>query len=275
MKGKEFAKKLVIITGGSSGLGKALAERLITKRANLALVARNEKKLSAVREELLKKSQAGQKIESYPCDVSNFNEVEIAFKKIVETLGLPDILINSAGILREGYFEKVPLEIFQEVMAIDFFGALHCIKAVLPFFQIKGAGTIVNISSMAGLMGGFGYSAYCSAKFALNGLTETLRQELKPQGIKFHLVCPPEFESPMVEELNTYRSLENKKMVHTLPVLDAEQVADAVMRGIEKGKYMIIPGLLTRTIERANRWFPGLARVVADIRLKKFYQGPN
>jgi len=275
MISKKFEGKLVIITGGSSGLGKALASRFIEKGANLALLARDEKKLSLVKNELLKKSQAGQKIEAFSSDVSNFESVQKTFQKIVETLGLPDILINSAGILREGYFEKVPLEIFQEVMDIDFFGALHCIKAVLPYFQKKGGGTIVNISSMAGLMGGFGYSAYCSAKFALNGLTETLSQELKPQGIKFHLVCPPEFESPMVEELNTYRTLENKKMVHTLPVLSTEQVAEAVMRGIEKGSYMIIPGLLTRIIERANRWFPGLARVVADIRLKKFYRGPG
>ena len=79
--------------------------------------------------------------------------------------------------------------------------------AVMKLFRASGRGTIVNIASLGGRIASFGYTAYCSSKFALVGFTETLRCELAPRGIRVHLVCPPEFDSPMVEELNTYRTV--------------------------------------------------------------------
>jgi len=268
-----FKHRNVIITGGSSGLGKILAQRLVQRGANLALIARDEKKLKTVQEELSGLKSSDQKLEIFSCDVSDFVCVERTLREIVNLVGLPHLLINSAGILREGYFEKIPLETFQEVMAINYFGTLNCIKAVLPYFKKSGRGRIVNICSMAGLMGAFGYSAYCSSKFAVAGLTETLRAELKPQNIKFHLVCPPEFESPMVDELNKSRTKENLTVVHTMPVLSAESVADSVLKGIQKGNYLIIPGKITSGVQLLNRFFPGLTRAFIDWRIKKVYQG--
>jgi 3-dehydrosphinganine reductase len=264
-----FSKSVIIITGGSSGLGKALAQRLIREGASLALIARNEKKLRQVKEELSILYAGGQKIEIFSCDVSDYNSVEQTFGKIFETLGAPDILINNAGILKEGRFEELPLSTFRETMEIDFFGVLHCTRAVLPLFVKKGSGRIVNIASLGGRMASYGYAAYCSSKFALVGLTDTLRAEMKPRNVKVHLVCPGEFDSPMVEELNTYRTAENRMVTQTVPVLPLDVVADEIIRGIRKGRYLIIPGFMSRLLEWGNRLAPGISRFIVDYRIKK------
>lgn len=270
-----FNDAVTVITGGSSGLGKALGKRLVEKGAVLALIARDRSKLEKARDEMTGHSTGNPRVEIFPCDVSDDADVDKAFKAIADTLGMPDILINSAGILREGHFEKVPLSTFREVMDIDFFGVLNCTRAVLPYFRQKGRGRIVNISSLGGRIASFGYSAYCSSKFALVGLTDTLRVELKPQNIKVHLVCPGEFESPMVDELNTYRTIENRVLTQTVPVLPLDVVADEVVRGIQKGRYLIIPGFITRFLEMSSRWFPSISRLVVDFQIRRVYQGPQ
>jgi 3-dehydrosphinganine reductase len=270
-----FAGKTIIITGGSSGLGEALAHRLAARGANLALVARSHDKLNTVLKKIQSSGYPAQKVEAFSSDVREIESVEQTVKKIAAVVGEPDILINSAGILRENYFEALPVQTFQEIMGINFFGTLCWIKAVLPFFKKKGEGRIVNICSMGGLIGTFGYSAYCSSKHAITGLTSSLRVELKPQNIKCHLVCPSEFESPMVDDLNTYRTVENRKMVQTIPVMRIQKVADDIVRGIEKDKYLIVPGAVTRFFEKLNRYFPSLTRWTSDQIVRRCYRGPD
>ena len=270
-----FKDKVIIITGGSSGAGKEMAACLVRRGAHLALVARDREKLAAVKKELSAGLSPGQKIGIYSCDLTNPEAVEKSFQEIRAEIGPPDILINSAGVLYEGYFEKQTLKVFRELMEINFFGTVHCIRAVLPDFRQKGGGRIVNICSMAGLMGIFGYSAYCASKHAVAGLTHSLRHELKPQNIRFHLVCPGEFASPMVDKVNAYRSPENRALVHTVPVLTASEVAEVVLKGMERDEYLIIPGAAARLVERLGRWLPGISRSFTDWRLKKVYRGPR
>ncbi len=269
-----FKDTVIVITGGSSGLGKALAQRFVKSGANLALIARDKNKLVSVKDELSTICIAGQRIEIYPCDVSDYAATEKALNTVADTFGLPDILINSAGILREGYFEKLPLSTFRETMDINYFGILNCIKAIIPIFRKKGQGRIVNISSLGGKIGTFGYAAYCSSKFAIVGLTDVLRAELKPLNIKFHLVCPGEFESPMVDDLNTYRTTENRVVTQTVPVLSLDVVADEVIRGIQKDCYLIIPGFIARFLEMTSRWFPSIIRAIIDFQINRVYKGP-
>ncbi|HHO76557.1 MAG TPA: SDR family NAD(P)-dependent oxidoreductase [Deltaproteobacteria bacterium] len=270
-----FKDSFIVITGGSSGLGKALAQRFIKCGANLALIARDKNKLSMIREDLSALCTSGQRIEIFPCDVSDYAAIEKTMNTIADTIGLPDILVNSAGILTEGYFEKIPLSTFHEVMDINFFGILNCIKAILPIFRKKREGRIVNISSLAGKIGTFGYTAYCSSKFAVIGLTDVLRAELKPLNIKLHVVCPGEFESPMVDELNTYRTTENRVVAQTVPVLSLDAVADDVIKGIEKERYLIIPGFIARFLEMTSRWFPSISRAIIDYQISRVYRSPQ
>jgi len=264
-----FENKIVVITGGSSGLGKALAQRFAMSGAHLALIARNENKLLQVRQELSALCAGQKKVEIFSCDVSDDHAVKQTFTEITETIGVPDILINNAGILREGRFENLSLSTFRETMDIDFYGVLHCTKAVLAAFIKRGSGRIVNISSLGGRMASYGYSAYCSSKFALVGLTDTLRAELKPSNIQIHLVCPGEFDSPMVEELNTYRTDANRVVTQTVPVLPLRVVADEIVRGIRKNRYLIIPGRMSRILDLGNRLAPRISRFIVDYRIKK------
>ena len=143
-----FKGKNVIITGGSSGLGEELACRLAAKGANLALVARNQAKLGFVLEKIQSINNYQIKSKAFQNDVCEFESVEQTAKKIAETMGVPDILINSAGILNENYFEEHTTDAFKEVMDTNFFGTLYWIKAVLPYFKTKGKGRVVNICSM-------------------------------------------------------------------------------------------------------------------------------
>lgn len=263
-----FSDQNVIITGGSSGLGRALARRLADRGANLALIARDRSKLESTQRELSQVMGPSRKVLTYSCDVSDPAQVERTMADIAEELGSPTLLINSAGILREGRSDRVELRVYREVMEINYFGTLHCVKAVLPYFQERGGGWIVNICSLGGRMGIYGYSAYSSSKFAVLGLTESLRTELKPQNVRVQVACPSEFESPMVDELNKNRTRENRLLVHNIPVLDSETVADAVMEGMEKGRYMIMPGWVTRFFDFLNRCTPSLVRLTIDTELK-------
>jgi 3-dehydrosphinganine reductase len=270
-----FKNKLVVITGGSSGLGAELARRFIATGAHVALLARDVQKLAVIQAELAPALGTGQKLATYSCDVIDFAACERTMRRLVDQMGTPDVLINSAGLLREGYFDTLPMSAFQETMDVNYFGVLHCVRATLPYFQRAGSGRIVNIASMAGKVGTFGLSAYCASKFALVGLTEVLRSELTPRNIAVQLVCPGEFDTPMVRSVEATRTPENRVITHTVPPATVEEVANDVFRGIVNNRYSIIPGRITRVIDTLSRLLPGVLHKVLDARLKRVYVGPQ
>jgi 3-dehydrosphinganine reductase len=262
-----FKGKNIVITGGSSGLGLAIAKELAAKGAIVTLIARNQEKLDIAKAEIVK---TGGKAHAFSSDVSKIESITETFKKIVSEIGPPDILIYSAGILREGYFDKLSVETFREIMEINYFGVLNSIKAALPYI-IKRKGRIVNISSVAGLMGVFGYTPYCSSKFALVGLSESLRYEMKPLGVKVHLVCPSEFASPMTQNLNDTRTPENKAHTLTIPEYEIDIMVRDTVKGIEKGKYLIVPGMFCMITVWAARQFPAITRLVSDRSIRRVF----
>jgi 3-dehydrosphinganine reductase len=259
-----FKGKNVVIAGGSSGLGLALARRFAAEGATAILIARDEEKLELAKKEIIR---AGGTAHIFSTDVTHIEAVTKTFKRIAEEIGPPDMLVNSAGILREGYFDQLSLEIFREVMETNYFGTLHAIQAALPFL-IKRRGRIVNISSVAGLMGVFGYTAYCSSKFALNGLTESLRYEMKPLGVKVHLVCPSEFVSPMTLSLSETRTPENKAHTLTIPEYDLDTMVRDTVIGIKQERFLIIPGWWCRLMVWTAKIFPSLGRFISDRRIR-------
>ena len=217
-----FKDKVVLITGGSSGLGLGLASTLLEKNARVVLLARNLKKLEQTKEEL-KHCFSEQKIDIVSADVSDYESLRMVLVEKLKKLPALDMVINNAGVIREGYFQNLSMKDFETVIGINYFGCLHVTHITLPYLK-KSHGRLVNISSVAGLTGVFGYTPYCSSKHALVGLTESLRYELKPQGITVHLVCPPEFESPLVDDLETYRSPENRAHTLMIPKMKLETV---------------------------------------------------
>ncbi|MCC2637598.1 MAG: Short-chain dehydrogenase/reductase [Moraxellaceae bacterium] len=263
----------VILTGGSSGLGLALAEPLLRRGDHVTLVARDPVKLAEAVHHLMGKVP-GAKIDVLSLDVSGA-EVEAGLATAVARMGGLDLLINSAGILREGYFEKLTEQDYRQTFDINYFGTLRTIRAALPFLKQSGRGQIVNIASMAALTGVFGYTAYCSSKYALLGFSDALRAEMKPQGIKVQVVCPPEFDSPMVDALDQTRTPENQAHTLAIPKLGVSTVVDAIMAGLDKSPFLIVPGAQTRLMAFGIRCFPGFSRWVADHRIQAAYRGPH
>jgi 3-dehydrosphinganine reductase len=262
----------VVITGGSSGLGLALAEAFASQGASLTLLSRDLGKLEAAAA-AVRKAAPGAKVRVEAIDVADEPALDGAMQRAAEAQGGIDMLVNSAGILREGYFETVPMATFREVMETNYFGLIHATKAALPHLK-KSRGRLVNIASIAGLAGAFGYTAYCASKHALIGLSQSLRYELRPQGVHVHVVCPFEFDSPMVEELDTHRSPENRAQILIIPKTPVETIVKDTLSGLRKGRFMIIPGRLVRLAAFGIRHFPGPFRVLSDRTIARVYRGP-
>ena len=270
---KQQSRKIVI-TGGSSGLGLALARACILQGHAVALVARDPVKLESAAQ-ALRQLRANARVVVSATDVQNPDALQQAFQYIATELGGIDTLINSAGILREGYFETLPLQAHREVMDINYFGTLNTIHAALPYLKKTFKPSIINIASIAGLTGVFGYSAYCASKHALVGLSEVLRYELAPQGITVQLICPPEFDSPMVDALDLSRTPENREHTLTIPKVTVEVIVADVMRAMNGRNFFTVPGRLARLSALGLRHFPVVSRLIGDARVRKAYVGPQ
>jgi 3-dehydrosphinganine reductase len=236
-----FNQQHAIITGGSSGIGKATAKLLASRGANLSLIARDRAKLEAAKAEITQAFPNSQ-VSIFSADVSDRAQATQAITDAIAQQGAPDILITSAGIAHPGYFQELPLEVFEQTMAINYFGTLYCIKAALPSMEARRHGSIVLISSGAGLIGIYGYTPYSSTKFALRGLAESLRSELKVAGIQVAIVYPPDTDTPQLAEEKKTKPLETQKITESAAMWTAENVAIAIVKGIENKRFAIAPG---------------------------------
>ena len=238
-----YLDKHAIITGGSSGIGKAVAILLAQQGANLSLIARDRQKLAMAKEEISAAVDSDRQIFTVSADVANRQEITTAIEAAIARLGTPELLVTSAGMAHPGYFEEIPLEVFQQTMMVNYFGSLYSIKAVLPTMEANRRGNIVLISSGAGLIGIYGYSAYCPSKFALRGLAESLRGELKPKGIGITIVYPPDTDTPQLAAENKIKPPETKKITATAKTWSPQAVAQQILRGVEQNKFAIAPGM--------------------------------
>jgi len=240
----EAQYQLALITGGSSGIGLALARHLVQDGTSVCLLARDKKKLRAAKKELADQwSQKDQSVDILSCDITDYPALSKTLNAWTKRRGSPDLLINSAGVTYPGYFQDLDLGIFRQMMDGNFFGTLHTIKCLLPTMIERGSGTVVNISSQAGFVGVFGYSAYGASKYAVRGLSDVLRAEMKPLGIQVSVVFPPDTQTPQLDFEAPLKPPETKAIAGSAKVLSADQVAQSILKGVRKGKYVIIPGL--------------------------------
>ena len=248
-----FNQEHVIITGGSSGIGKAVAKLLVQEGANVSIIARDQEKLDQAQTELQAlKINSQQSILALTADVAEEEEITQAIKNAIAQLGHPHILITSAGIAIPGYFMEITTAVFNRTMEVNYFGTLYAIRAVLPAMERARKGNIVLISSGAGLIGLYGYSAYSPSKFALRGLAESLRGELKPKGIKVSIVYPPDTDTPQLVAENKTKPPETKAITATAETWSPEGVAQAIIKGIVTSQFAIAPGLEMTLLDRLH-----------------------
>ena len=190
---ESLRNKTVLITGGSSGIGKATALRLAHHGAQVALVARNRESLEQVRAEIV---QAGGAALAVPADVTDAEQVRHAVEATVSHFGKLDILICSAGLSMRTYFEGSQLEAMERVMCVNFFGTLYATHFALPHVK-KTKGSLVAISSATGKRGIPSYAIYGASKFAIQGLYEALHLELARDGVHVGVVSPAFVDTPL------------------------------------------------------------------------------
>jgi 3-dehydrosphinganine reductase len=268
-----FKQQHIIITGGSSGIGKATAKLFAKQGANIYLISRDFHKLNLAQIEIQNECVLPeQKIMIFSADVGDRPQIETTIKSIIDNHGEPDILINSAGIAHPDYFQKLSLDVFEKTMAINYFGSLYCIKAVLPAMEKRKKGHIVMLSSGAGLIGIFGYSAYSSSKFAIRGLAESLRGELKLLGINISIVYPPDTDTPQLQQENKTKPKETKMITESVKIWSPEAVAQEIIKGINNKNFIITPGIEMTILAKFHSLISSLINHKLDHQIAKIKQ---
>ncbi len=256
---KDFTNRKVFITGGSSGIGLSTAEMLFERGANIVIFARDEKKMKRAGKRIEKRRRDGaQTIDMVRMDVANPRDVARKFDRAVKSFGAPDVLIASAGIGAADVFENISAKTFDAIMKTNVYGVRETVAAALPHMKEKG-GAIVLMSSEGGLIGMYGYTAYAASKYAVVGLAECLRAELKRYRIVVSVVCPPEVKTPFLEWETATIPPETRMVKSFAGLLSPETVARSVVRGIRRGKFLIIPGVMARLLYFFHRMTNGWA----------------
>ncbi len=248
-----FNNKVVAITGGSSGIGKALIEMLLPLGARVATCARNQDKLYD-----LQLRHSTKPLHCVVADVSNYNDCKLFIDSTIAQFGAIDILINNAGISMRTLLKDAELDVFQKVMDINYFGTVYCTKLALSSI-IDKKGTIVGISSIAGYRGLPGRSGYSASKFALNGWLEAIRTELLDDGVNVMWVCPGFTRSNIRNAaLNGQSQEQGESPINEAELMSAPECARHILRAIEKRKRTIVLTFKGKQTVFFNKFFPAL-----------------
>lgn len=227
-----------IITGGSSGIGLATAHALAKRGATVSLVARRQQVLDQAADEL---RAAGATVHTESVDVSDQAALTAAIGRLEQAAGPCDTLITSAGQARPGRFLELEDDVFRQMMEVDYYGTLYAIRAIAPGMAERRSGSIVAVSSGAGLLGVYGYTAYGASKFAVRGLMEALRTELTPYGVHVACVYPPDVDTPQLAEENEFKPAETAAISGTVKAIQPEQVAASILKAIDKRRFAVYP----------------------------------
>jgi NAD(P)-dependent dehydrogenase (short-subunit alcohol dehydrogenase family) len=180
----DLSKKIAIVTGGTKGIGRAIAQSLVDADASVAITARNHDEITKAVSQINRRSRGMAK--GFVCDVRNYNQVKSLFADV----GAVDILINNAGVGIFSSVESMSVEDFRTVLETNVFGVFYCCHEAIPLMKQRGGGYIINISSLAGANAHPQMAAYNASKFGLNGFSEALMQEVRHDGIKVSYIMP-------------------------------------------------------------------------------------
>jgi short-subunit dehydrogenase len=214
--------KRALITGASSGIGKATALAFAKAGIDLALVSRSQDKLEAVARDAKK---AGVEAQAYAVDLAQTSEVREKIQAIATELGYIDILVNNAGIGYTALLSETPLADWQRVIDINLTSPFECIQAVLPTMRARGSGTILNIASIGGKQTFPQWGAYCASKFGLMALSKTLASEERANGIRVTAICPGSVNTSLWDTKTVQGDFDRNSML--TPEIVAELILNA------------------------------------------------
>ena len=257
-----FKNKVVAITGGSEGIGKALIDALIPLGAKIATCGRNQDKLYN-----LQVQYSNHMLHTIVADVSRYDDCKNFINSTIETYGGIDILINNAGISMRALLQDAEVDVIKKVMDINFFGTVYCTKLALNSI-IERKGTIVGVSSVAGYRGLPGRSGYSASKFAINGWLEAVRTELLDTGVNVMWVCPGFTRSNIRNAaLNSKGYAQGESPLNERDLMSSQDCANHIIKAIEKRKRTIILSFSGKETVFMNRFFPSLT----DRLVKRFF----
>ena len=276
-----FEGRVVIITGGSRGLGLVLARQLAAEGARLCLLARDREELDRAREQLPEDAE----VMTIRCDIRRRADVRLAMDMILEKWMAIDVLINNAGVIQVGPLEHMTHEDFENAMATHFWGPLHMMFEAVPSMRRRSFGRIVNISSIGGKVAVPHLAPYSASKFALVGLSDAVRAELDQYGIRVTTVCPGLMRtgSPVNADIKGQHELEYAwfAISDSMPglTISAERAAAKILDACRHGDpeltltvpaklavrmNHVAPATMARAIVIANRLLPGPAGRAGD-----------
>jgi short-subunit dehydrogenase len=262
----DFSNKVVVVTGGSEGIGKALVELFLSKGAKVATCGRNHDKLYQ-----LQANFSGRSLHVFTADVSKQSDCQNFIDSVIDTFGTIDILINNAGVSMRAEFKDTDIETIRRVMDVNFWGTIYCTKFSLEHI-IKNKGTIVSISSIAGFRGLPGRSGYSASKFAVNGWMEALRTELLDAGVNVLWVAPG-FTASNIRNaaLNKDAKPHGETPMDEDKMMSSEECAEHILNAVTKRKRTLVLTFTGKQTVFMNKFFPSWT----DKLTRKFFYNAN
>ena len=249
-----FKDKVVVVTGGTDGIGKALVESLITMGAKVATCGRNHDKLY-----LLQAEYPSAHLHTMVADVSNENDCRRFMETTIKVFGGIDVLINNAGVSMRALLKETDVDVIKKVMDINFYGTVYCTKFALDSI-ISRKGTIVGVSSIAGYRGLPGRSGYSASKFAVQGWLEAIKTELVTDGVHVMWVCPG-FTSSNIRNaaLSKDGTSHGETPMDETKMMSSEECAAHILTAIEKKKRTLVLTFTGKRTVFMQKFFPKLA----------------
>jgi 3-dehydrosphinganine reductase len=248
-----------VVTGGSSGIGLATARRLAAGGARVSLIARDAGRLAEA-----SKLVGGDEVAVAVADVRDAVALTDVLARVCDRFGPCDILIAAAGGAHPGYFEQLDDAVFREQLEVDYLGSVRAARAVVPSMQERRHGHLVFVSSTAALAGVFGYTAYAPAKAAVRSFAETLRSELAPYSVVVSCAYPPDTRTPGYDRENELKPEETARISAAIKPRDPDQIARAIVHGIERDRLVITADFQTAALARAARLWDPYVRFTTD-----------
>jgi len=258
MEKQPFKGKIAVIPGGSKGMGRATAKDFYMLGGSVCIIARGMDALKSAEEE----------VEIISCDTSDMDKLTPLLTDFINKHGIPDYLFNFVGYAYAQYLEKLTLEDFKKNMDVNYYGQLVPTLILLPYLMKAKSGYISFTSSVSGYLGIMGFTTYTPTKFAILGLAEVLRHELKPYNVNISVLFPADVDTPGFAEENKLKPPECAIISEAGKLMIPEQIAEIFIESVLKKKFEILPGK-AKLIRKMKRLFPDLVRNITDSDYKK------